>query len=228
MRDDGADKYEAISAARRAVRDVAAGKSRDEVRALYLAERRARGLPRPPDDHLEMTVTLIINALRRQTARGHAARRRQSARPGLLTSLRIFVKIIRNARIFRESLPQYQPGPRFTFISPDRSVEPIQVALEPGPAQWLAAGRHMPRRADPATRIDVWLDFAEAAHGDRLVRVHLRNHIVGVLPPEDGTLFWSEIEDAQRDGGFLMTSGFIAGRDASSIRFYVYRFAADD
>jgi hypothetical protein len=46
---------------------------------------------------------------------------------------------------------------------------------------------------------------------------------VGVLRPEDGTAFEDEIEDAQRDSYFLMTSGYIAGRNENSICFYVYR-----
>lgn len=217
MSDNGADKYKQVHAAFRAVRDVAAGKSRDEVRALYLAERRSRGLSQLPDDDLEMHVTGIINA----------SHRRPPARLGLLTRLLIPVRGVRNARKIRELLPQYQPGHNVRFISPDRSAEPIQVILEPGARQWLAAGQHLPRRADPATRIDVWLDFTAAAHGDRLVRVHVRKHMVGVLPAEDGTLFRAEIEDAQRDGYILMTSGFIAGHDERSIGFHVYRFATD-
>lgn len=228
MSDTGADKYEEMRAARRAVRDVAAGKSRDEVRALYLAEVRSRGLPQPTGDFLEAYVTQIISASSRKTAPGAPPPRRPPARLGLLTRLLIPVRVIRHARRIRDHLlPQYQPGPTVTFIPPDRSLEPIQVVLEPGARQWLAAGEHLPRRADPATRIDVWLDFTEGAPDDRLVKVHLRNHIVGVLRPEDGDEFRAEIEDAQRDGHFLMTSGYIAGRDESSIRFFVYRFAAD-
>jgi len=137
------------------------------------------------------------------------------------------IRVIRAAKKLRElSLPQYRPGHRITFIFPDRSAEPIPVVLEPGVGRWLADGRHLPRRADPATRIDVWLDFTQATAGDRLVRVHVRNQVVGLLRPEDGDEFRAQIEDAQRRGYFLMTSGFIASRDENSTGFYVYRFAA--
>jgi hypothetical protein len=48
-------RREAFQAARRA----AAGKSRDEIRELYLAELRARGLPPPPEQALAATVEHI-------------------------------------------------------------------------------------------------------------------------------------------------------------------------
>jgi hypothetical protein len=102
----------------------------------------------------------------------------------------------------------------------------MQVVLEPGAGQWLADGLHLPRRADPATRIDVWLDSPQPALSDRLVRVHVRKQLVGVLRPEDGDEFRARIEDAQRHGYLLMTSGYIAGGDESSAGFYVYRFSA--
>lgn len=63
-------------AAFRAVRDVAAGKSRDEVRALYLAELRSRGISQPPDDYLEIDLTVIINASGHKTEPRAAAHRK--------------------------------------------------------------------------------------------------------------------------------------------------------
>jgi hypothetical protein len=220
------DTREEWRAAFRALRSVAPGKSRDEVRALYLAELGSRGISRPPDRYLEMDVTRIINASRHQASPGAASHRRPPS--PLLSRLAVPVRAVRNAKKIRGLLPQYQPGHRVRFIDPDRSAEPIRVVLEPGASQWLAVGRHLPRGADPATRIDVWLDFSAVAQSDRLVRVHVRDQLVGVLPAEDGTFFWAEIEDAQRDGYILMTSGFIERGDESSIGFYVYRFATDE
>jgi hypothetical protein len=220
------DKREEWRAAFRAARGVAVGKSRDEVRALYLAELASRGIGRPPDDYLEMDVIRIINASGYKTEQGAGAPRLPPS--PLLSRLLTPVRGIQNAKKVRDLLPQYQPEHNVRFLPPDRSAEPIQVVLEAGASQWLASGQSLPRGADPATRIDVWLDFTASASGDRLVRVHVRNDIVGVLPAEDGALFWAEIEDAQRDGYILMTSGFISGTDESSIGFYVYRFATDD
>jgi hypothetical protein len=91
-------------AAFRAVRDMAPGNNRDEVRTLYLAELRSRDISPPPDDYLEMDVTRIINASQHKAAPGHAARHRQAARPGLLTRLLIPVRGIRNAKRIRELL----------------------------------------------------------------------------------------------------------------------------
>jgi hypothetical protein len=212
----------------RAARDAATGKSHDEVRALYLAELRARDISPPPANQLKRDVTRIIDASAHLAGRGAATDRRAPSAPGPLDSLRFAARAIRNAGQVREQLlPQYRPGRRTKYIHPDRSAEPIRVVLEPGAGQWLAAGRHLPRTADPATRVDVWLDFTVATAGDRLVRVHISDFLVGVLRPEDGDEFRAEIEDAQRGGYVLMTSGFIAGGDESTTAFYVYRFAAD-
>jgi hypothetical protein len=51
------------------------------------------------------------------------------------------------------------------------------MVLDPEAGQWLAAGRHLPRVADSATRIDVWLDFVEATASNRLVRLHVRDDL---------------------------------------------------
>jgi len=212
----------------RAARDAAAGKSRNEVRTLYLAELRARDISPPPADQLKRDVTRIINASAYVAGQGTSDHRRPTSGPGPLDQLLFAARAIRNAGKVREQLlPQYRPGRRTKYIYPDRSAEPIRVVLEPGAGQWLAAERHLPRTADPATRVDVWLDFAEPAAGDQLVRVHVSNYLVGVLRPEDGDEFRAEVEDARRGGYFLMTSGFIAAGDENSTSFYVYRFAAD-
>jgi hypothetical protein len=91
-------------AAFRAARDVAPGKKRGEVRAVYLAELRSRDISPPPPDDLRRDVTRIINASQHKAAAGHAARRRRPARLGLLTRLLISVRLIRNAKRFRELL----------------------------------------------------------------------------------------------------------------------------
>jgi hypothetical protein len=96
------DTREERRAAFRAVRDIAAGKSRDELRTLYLAELRSRGISPPPDDYLEMDVTRIINASRYKTEPGAAAHRRPPS--PLLTRLLVPVRGIRNAKRFRELL----------------------------------------------------------------------------------------------------------------------------
>jgi hypothetical protein len=217
---------EELRAAFRAVRDVAVGKSRDEVRALFLAELRSRDISQPSDDYLEIEVTRVINSSVWMADPRAAARRRPRSRPRLVTRLLFPVRVIRHAKKWRELLPQYQQGHKITFLFPDRSAEPMPVVLEPGAGQWLADGRHLPRRGDPASRIDVWLDFTPAALSDRLVRVHVRKQVVGVLRPEDGDEFRARIEDAQRRGYILMTSGYIAGLDDGSTGFYVYRLAA--
>jgi hypothetical protein len=95
---------EAWHTAFRAARDIAPGKNRDEVRALYLGELRSRDISPPPDDYLEMDVARIINASQHKAAPGHAARHRQPARLGPLTRLLISVRLIRNAKRFRELL----------------------------------------------------------------------------------------------------------------------------
>lgn len=221
------DTREDRKAAFRAARDAAAGRGRDEVRALYLAELRARDVGQPPDDYLEMDVTRIINASVWKAGQGSAAQPQPLSGPGPIDRLLMPARAIRSAAKIREHLlPQYRPGHETKYIYPDRSAEAIQVVLEPGAGQWLTSGQHLPRGADPATRVDVWLDFAAAITGDRLVRVHVRDYFVGVLPPEGADQFRAELEDAERGGYFLMTSGFIA-RDEGSTCFCVYRFASD-
>jgi hypothetical protein len=218
---------EGRKAAFREARALAAGKSRDEVRELYLADLRARDISPPPGDYLEMDVTRIISASARNAGQGAEARGRPTAAPRPLSRLLLPARAIKNAgRIREQLLPQYQPGRDTKYIYPDRAAEPIQVVLEPGAAQWLEVARNLPRGADPASRVDVWLDFGQAGNDDRVVRVHIRDYLVGVLLPDDGDQFRAELEDAQRGGYFLMTCGFIANRDDST-GFYVYRFASD-
>src|SRR5215475_7432633 len=53
---DSAARNEAF----RSARDRAAGRSRDEVREIYLAELRSRGLPMPSFDVVDATVDLIM------------------------------------------------------------------------------------------------------------------------------------------------------------------------
>jgi hypothetical protein len=60
------EKVQRDSAARsevfRSARDRAAGRSRDEVREIYLAELRSRGLPVPSGDVVNATVELIMGS----------------------------------------------------------------------------------------------------------------------------------------------------------------------
>jgi len=51
---------QARSDAFRAARDRAAGRSRDEVRQIYLAELRSRGLPAPSESRLHAAVERIM------------------------------------------------------------------------------------------------------------------------------------------------------------------------
>jgi len=192
------DKREDWRAAFHAARDAAVGKSRDEVRDLYLAELRSRGVDAPPDDYLELDITRLV----RNAGRSHVPQ------AGAL-------------------LPQYRPGRETKFLYPDRSAEPIPVILEPGAGEWLAAGRHLPRGADPATRIDVWLDFATTTAAGWTVGVHVRDFLVGVMPAAGGDEFRAEVEDARQRGYYLMTSGFLVRRDGSWPGLSVYRFAAE-
>jgi len=222
------DTREGRKAAFREAREVAAGKSRDDVRELYLADLRARDISPPPSDYLEMDITRIIRASAWKAGQAAEERGRPTSSPRPLSRLHLPARAIKNAGRFREQLlPQYQPGRDTKYIYPDRTAEPIRLVLEPGAAQWLEVGRNLPRRADPANRIDVWLDFGEAGSDDRVVRVHIRDYLVGVLLPDDGDQFRAELEDAERGGYFLMASGFIANRDKGPADFYVYRFASD-
>ena len=68
------DTREGRKAAFREARDAAAGKSRDEVRALYLADLRARDISPPPSDYLEMGITRIIRASAWKACEGAEAR----------------------------------------------------------------------------------------------------------------------------------------------------------
>jgi hypothetical protein len=112
MSDNGPDKYEEFRAAMHAVRSAAAGKSRDEVRALLVTELVSRGLNVGPDKYLEAYVTRIISAPTPKTAPGAAAHRRPPSR------LLMPVRGIQNAKRVRDLLPQYQPGHRVRFLPP--------------------------------------------------------------------------------------------------------------
>jgi hypothetical protein len=86
----------------RAARDVALGKSRREVRALYLAELRSRDVSPPRGKYLRRDVTRIISTARYKAAQENGPRHRRPARLSLLTRLRICVSLIRNAKKLRQ------------------------------------------------------------------------------------------------------------------------------
>jgi hypothetical protein len=149
--------------------------------------------------------------------------------PGTL--IRHPVKWIKLARALRADMPQYQPGrhfplfrEHFLFRCPDRSKPPFAVILELDAGQWLSGPKSLPRRVtDPRDRIDVWLDSAAHPSSESPVRVHVNERLVGVLRPDDGTVFWSDIERAQLNGSWVMTSGFRSFADDGTMHFHVYQ-----
>jgi hypothetical protein len=110
------------------------------------------------------------------------------------------------------------------YLVPDRYDLPSEVIVDPGAARWLRdGGRELARMPDPGQRIDVWLDSPGRPSEGAPIRIHVRESLVGVLSPEDGRTFWTEIEKARLNGYALMTSGFRRAAADSALRFYVYR-----
>jgi hypothetical protein len=134
-------------------------------------------------------------------------------------------RLIRNAKVMRRMLPQYQPSRRISFMTPDRTLAPLEVVLDASARQWLASGRaKLPRSADPASRIDVWLDFGDGPAGVGSIRVNLRDRVIGHLQPQDDDIFEAAIQSSRAAKETLMTSGYIRrGHGDDELAFYIYR-----
>jgi hypothetical protein len=215
-------KTRPIYPAIRRVISAAAGKNRDEVRSMFTEELRSRGIELPSGETMDAYLTMIAKGIMEQSSGRPAPR--VEWRPGRWSRIRSRTRIIRNARMMRDLLPQYSPGRRISFIDPDRTQPPIEVVLETSARDWLASGKlKLPRRVDPSGRIDIWLDSKTNPDGGTAVLVHLMDRLIGSLRPEDAELFRPAIEDASARKYVLMTSGYIGRDDDEEVRFYVYR-----
>ena len=160
---------------------------------------------------------------------GQGGRDRPLLGPGTL--IRHPAKWMKLTGALQADKPQYQPGSHFPlfrehflFRNPDRSKPPFGVILESNAGQWLSGREALPRRVtDPGDRIDVWLDSVAHPSSESPVRVHVNERLVGVLRPDDGAVFWSDIERAQLNGFFVMTSGFRSFAEDGTVQFYVYQ-----
>jgi hypothetical protein len=132
---------------------------------------------------------------------------------------------IKLATALRAAMPQYRPGSgNYRFLGPDRSKPPFQVMLEPDAGRWLSRDKALPRRVtDPGDRIDVWLDCAARPSGESPIRVHVQKRLAGVLRPDDGAVFRSDVERAQLSGFRVMTSGYRSSAEDGTLQFYVYQ-----
>ncbi len=186
----------------RAVRAVAVGKSRNEIRALLLDELRSRGVTKP-EPLLENDVKLVIEGpgAGRARLRGRPAWLPQEgppSRPGMLGHLLANAQRLPEIqRRVRSLAPQYQPGWAVSFLGPDRSLPAFEVILEPDARQWLVRnGGELAGMPDPGDRIDVWLDSADPPSEGSPVRVHVRDSLAGVLSHAPGAAFWTATEAA--------------------------------
>jgi hypothetical protein len=205
---------------RRLISD-AEGKDRDEVRSMLTDELRSRGIETSSEE-TEVYLAMIAKGIMAQSTGRPAprVRRRRGRRWSRIAST---ARIVRNAKMMRDILPQYSPGRKIRFFDPDRTQSPFEVVLDKSARDWLASRElKLPRRMDPSSRIDIWLDSEMYADGGTAVRVHLKDRLIGHLRPEDGNVFLPAVEASRNDRYVVMTSGYI-GRDANEAHFYIYR-----
>jgi hypothetical protein len=208
----------------RNVLEEATDKSADEVRSMLARELRLRGIE-PSSEAIEAYRATIAEKLSSPdrgvsfpaaTRRGHRSHSLISANPA---------RMIRNAKAMRSILPQYQQSRRISFMEPDHTQIPLKIIMDATTRHWLATGQaKLPKGAQPARRIDVWLDFGDGPAGARSIRVHLRDSLIGYLRPEDSAVFATAIESSAIAKETLMTSGYMRSeRGADGLEFYVYR-----
>jgi hypothetical protein len=208
----------------RGVLGVAAGKSPDEVRSMLVSELRSRGIE-PSGEAIESYRAIIAEKLSSRASGEISSLEFGRRRHGHSLLSANPARLIRNAKVMRRMLPQYQPSRRTSFMTPDRTLAPLEVVLDASARQWLASGEaKLPRGADPARRIDVWLDFGHAPAGAGSVRVNLRDRLIGYLQPQDDDIFEAAIQSSRAAKETLMTSGYIRrGRGDDELAFYIYR-----
>ena len=213
----------AISDVIRSVLEEAPGKSPDEVRSMLISGLRARGIE-PSSEAIEVYRAIIAEKLSSPVARESFPAGKGHRRSHSLLSVNP-ARLVRNAKAVRSITPQYQPSRRISFMSPDRTLAPLAVILDPSSRQWLASGgARLPRGADPSSRIDVWLDLGDRPTGAGSIRVHLRDRLIGYLQAQHDEIFESAIRDAKAAKGTLMTSGYIEkGPSSDELAFYLYQ-----
>lgn len=204
------------------VLSAAKGKRADDIRSMLAEELRAQGIE-PSSETIESGRALIARAIS-SPAIGRPVREAQTRRNRRRwTCLLSPARITRSNKVIRDFLPQYQPQRNVWFVDPDRTQDALEVLLNDDARRSLAAGEgSLPKHAERASRIDVWLDFEEVPGGPNAVRVHLKNQVLGRLRPESLEVFREMIEDAAADRSVLMTSGYIKD-DANGLQFYIFQ-----
>jgi hypothetical protein len=201
----------------RAVRRVAEGKDRTELRLLLVNELESRDLSYS-NSEIEHYVTMLskprAKAAGTDTVEKAAARRMQDPIAPL--------RVIRNARKMRNLLPQFRRGRRVWFLDPDASLPPLEADLTDEARGWLARNENLPRRANPAEKVDIQLLPESGLAAEGSIEIYVGEHLIGFLNPSDTYVFRTEIETAKRGKYFLMTSGYISHDDGDRIRFFVY------
>jgi hypothetical protein len=161
-----------------AVRANSAGKSREEVRALLVAELRAHGLPPPPQPVMELAIDgLMID--RSATGRVRLAGRgmRMLAGIGRQLSKDVHEQLQRGGpNLILEKEP--------ILLDSDRSRPAIEVQLDPEAWTWLAPAGGLERFPDTdGSEIYVLLKAEGPSAGAGPVAVYAADHRVGVLGP---------------------------------------------
>ena len=198
------EENEARSEARAAVAARSAGRTRAQLREMFIDELRSRGREIPPGPVLETEVTLIEDTIP----------------PGasILTGMKIFARSLRRIRAIERELAAHTlelQGPRGEvpyLVLGDYSLPLAEVTLDPGAAV----------RLRPPEKWKFVSLGQDVAGGPAPVVVYADQHRVGVLSARDSQRYQPALQAAGRAGGALFVQCRLSDTPDAPLRLQLH------
>jgi len=210
----------AINEAIAAVRSVSAGRSKDEVRELLVAELRTRGITPPAEPILSHMADRVL-------ADDDVLTQLRLAGRGLGILAELGAKATRDIKEqFRaDGLAMDLGDTEPLFIHSDPSSPGAPVVLDPDAQQWLDANTDPQSRPD-FSEIFVVLSWTELGRESGQVAVRAGDRRVGVLTAADSEDFRSALDQGSQQNRPVVTEAALEHTPDDTWRLTAYRPSA--
>jgi hypothetical protein len=196
-----------------AVRLIAQGKTRDEVRDVLEAELLARGLQPPPGIVMDFELDSIM------TERNLATRFQLGGR-WIRMVAEIGKEVSADIHMGRQSGLNLTLDKDPIVVSTDRSLPVVEPELDPGAFEWL---NNVELGDAEESGIFVLLTAEETPVGVEQVVVHVADHRVGAFRHGDATAFRASLEAGRRSNRSVVVEAILQRRlGGGPWRLYVH------